>query len=737
MNIFTSVKSLLPCKILALTTLTFLSLSCGIKKEGVLDVVMRSGEMGSDASNALSQPPLFAAIGLSFEDKAVRGGFLEGMVTISRASDESSISHYVLYWGSDSETKLADLPSIAKLDKRNANLTFNIPAGTFKPAQATHLIVFTQNASGEMRKGTNLLIIDKGVPMNAAVSVAFTDSNGQGKFLSGDIQITKATDESDVTDYVVYWGKNSIEKLNPTPLTTLPKSRSPLASTLTNEAIPKGASHLLVFSKNKDGEMAIGFPCLIIDKGVPVNAAGSVAFTDTDVIGGKIAGEIQISKAADEIDITEYVIYFGSNATTKQSPTPIATLPKTSQNLRLILSEGTIRPTDANYLLVFTRNKDGEMASGVSSPIIDKGIVTQIATGHDNTCALLSDQSVKCWGLLIQYERNERGSSWSSTSSPTPIPSLSGVSSISNGGWHICALIGQIAKCWGRNEYGQIGSNNRTDTVSPQTVVQNNRPFSQVKAISAGGFNTCALSVYGLGYCWGSNSHGQLGRSDTGLYSPETMLVDPPYGLRVSSISSGGGLNCAIMEDKTVKCWGFNANGELGDGTTTDRSTPTTVLNLSNVRSISLGTRDSCALMEDKTVKCWGRRLRTPTSLPNLSNVKSIALGDDAGCAVMEDKTVKCWGDNYLGRLGFDHRNKDAAPSCSGWWSCGYIDSPTTVPNLSNVESVSIGYRHTCALMEDKTLKCWGFDLARIPILNRGYSVEELSSHIPKEVIGL
>lgn len=124
----------------------------------------------------------------------------------------------------------------------------------------------------------------------------------------------------------------------------------------------------------------IGCDVQINGNAFPLNGATSIAFTDTDPNGGSLAGDISIGKAADELTVTHYVIYWGSNSSTKltDSSAPLATLAKTGSNLLSTLIEGTTKPVSATHLIVFTKNIFGEMSNGVSVAIIDKG-------GDDNS----------------------------------------------------------------------------------------------------------------------------------------------------------------------------------------------------------------------------------------------------------------------------------------------------------------------------------------------------------------
>jgi hypothetical protein len=181
-----------------------------------------------------------------------------------------------------------------------------------------------------------------------------------------------------------------------------------------------------------------------------------------------------------------------------------------------------------------------------------------------------------------------------------------GVSAIAAGGFHTCALTTVAAvKCWGNNDTGELGDGTTTERHTPvKTVGLGN----SVKAIAAGGFHTCALTNAGGVKCWGWNRFGQLGDGTSGSgHYHSTPIGVSGLSSGVSAIATGGTHTCALMSSGGVKCWGNNQYGQLGDGTTTDRSTPVAAFGLSTgVSAISAGLEHTCARTNAGTVKCWG-----------------------------------------------------------------------------------------------------------------------------------
>lgn len=199
---------------------------------------------------------------------------------------------------------------------------------------------------------------------------------------------------------------------------------------------------------------------------------------------------------------------------------------------------------------------------------------------------------------------------------------------------------------------------NSDPMITPVLVYDSNyEEITTVVALSAGGSHTCALLKNGTVMCWGANNLGQLG-DDTTTDSNYAVRVQGLNGI-AKAISAGKNYSCATLSDNTVKCWGDNSKGQLGDGTMTNSAMPVDVVDLANVRSISAGNEHTCAILRDNTVKCWGANdkgqlgnLEKVNSLTPVDvlveginkNIRSISVGNKHSCALRNDNTVKCWG---------------------------------------------------------------------------------------------
>lgn len=197
-----------------------------------------------------------------------------------------------------------------------------------------------------------------------------------------------------------------------------------------------------------------------------------------------------------------------------------------------------------------------------------------IATGLDNSCALTASGGVKCWGL-DEYGQLGDGGATSHQPSPVDVVGLtSGVKAISASGNDACALLtGGGVKCWGDDGYGQLGDGGGPSRATPVDVVG---MTSGVAAISTGAYDTCALMTAGTVKCWGRNEVGGLGDGTTTPRSGPVDVVGLPPN--VTSISVGSEHACAVTSKGGIDCWGGNGFGELGDGTTTERLKPVQVV---------------------------------------------------------------------------------------------------------------------------------------------------------------
>lgn len=276
---------------------------------------------------------------------------------------------------------------------------------------------------------------------------------------------------------------------------------------------------------------------------------------------------------------------------------------------------------------------------------------------------------------------------------------------VSAGGFHTCAVSGDSAVCWGENSDGQLGNGGRLDSPFPVTVQGIAGPVE----VSSGATHSCALLPDGTVRCWGRNEFGQLGNA---AVASSATAVEVSGLSGAVSISAGNSHTCAALEDGTLACWGNNAFGQLGDGSFTRSASPVAVTGLAGAADVSAGGTHTCALISDGTVRCWGSSLRdqlgnsgiptgtgslSPVEVTGLSGAASISAGENHTCALLDDGSVRCWGDNSSGQLG-------------SFWAASNMptSSAPLSPGVSGAVSVAAGLSHSCAARSDGRVVCWG-----------------------------
>jgi alpha-tubulin suppressor-like RCC1 family protein len=278
-----------------------------------------------------------------------------------------------------------------------------------------------------------------------------------------------------------------------------------------------------------------------------------------------------------------------------------------------------------------------------------------------------------------------------------PVSPQATFASIAPGGSHTCALnAAGLAFCWGDNLYGQLGNGSQTHALKP-TAVSLGIAFA---SISSGDNHTCgvALSPKGAAYCWGQNSAGQLGDgSKTDRYTP--TLVSG--GINFFSVSAGNGFTCGLAVDGNAYCWG-PSSAELGTGSYQQTSVPVRVASSVPFASIGTGLQHACGLGTDGLAYCWGNggflgngvvsdtAHSRPVAVTGNIKFREFRTTYTGGCGIAQNDQTYCWG----GVLG------------------GSVVSPTVVPGGLTFSSLGSGptANHACGITATRVAYCWGID---------------------------
>ncbi|GAC1352336.1 MAG: hypothetical protein NVSMB1_14200 [Polyangiales bacterium] len=299
--------------------------------------------------------------------------------------------------------------------------------------------------------------------------------------------------------------------------------------------------------------------------------------------------------------------------------------------------------------------------------VVDLKHVAELVGKEKYTCVRLTDGTVKCWGS------NEMGQLGDGTHTdralPTTVSALTGVAEIAIGARHACARLSDgTAKCWGRNYDYQLGDGTDVDRQTPTTV----RGLTRVAHLAIGRANSCALLVDGTVKCWGSNHGGVLGyapQGNGGSFGEEfpgifrhTQPMRVPELSGVAQLAIGDFHACARLSDGTVRCWGSNRFGEIGEGTQYADSygRQVKVLGLTGADQVVLAPHYSCAQLANGTIAYWGHfgsaldddSQRNPIIVADLADVAQIAVSQNHSCVLLGDGAVKCRGSNASGQLG-------------------------------------------------------------------------------------
>jgi alpha-tubulin suppressor-like RCC1 family protein len=281
-----------------------------------------------------------------------------------------------------------------------------------------------------------------------------------------------------------------------------------------------------------------------------------------------------------------------------------------------------------------------------------------VRVGSAHTCGVTTDYAAYCWGY---NSKGQLGDSTTITrSSPVRVAGAHRFRQIRTGSQHTCALTtGNLAFCWGYNIYGQLGAGTTLPRRLTAVRVAGGLTFQH---LTGGPYHTCGLATSGKSYCWGLNEDGRLGDgTTTNRLSPRAVAG----GLGFRQLSAGGFHTCGVTAESRAYCWGGNPDGQLGDGTRTGHLTPAAVaggLLFDNLGAT--GNSHACGVTPDHHAYCWGRNTTgqlgdgttitrlTPTAVGGRAGFREVSTGGKDTCGLTPTDQAFCWGSNNKGQDG-------------------------------------------------------------------------------------
>ncbi|MDC0746157.1 RCC1 domain-containing protein [Polyangium mundeleinium] len=379
----------------------------------------------------------------------------------------------------------------------------------------------------------------------------------------------------------------------------------------------------------------------------------------------------------------------------------------------------------------------GGQGSGGQGGAAPELVAAKMAAGDAHGCAIGPQGTLRCWGS------NEFGQLGQGNTShlgdepgelpPADVPLGEPVLEVALGGAHTCVrLEGGSVRCFGYNEFGQLGQGNTSHIGDepgelPPPVVD---VGGTVMQLVAGGRHTCALLSTGGVRCWGDNDYGQLGQGHTSPIGDEPGEMPPPevpLGGAATYLFAGYDHTCARMETGALRCWGKNESGQLGLGSTNSvgdepgEMPPPDVLLGGTIAMGGAGDEHTCALLTSGAVRCWGTNKRFQLGHPDVDGIgdapgemppPDVAIGEGTptgigsghrfNCVRTAEGSLRCWGHNSAGQCG------SGATTYVGDMPGELPPPDVAVGGASPVSEVAAGYSHVCVRLESAAIRCWG-----------------------------
>ncbi len=418
-------------------------------------------------------------------------------------------------------------------------------------------------------------------------------------------------------------------------------------------------------------------------------------------------------------------------------PAPVVAALRDATDLALDERLGCARLPDGT-VMCWGENDQGQVGDGTTTlrlaPVAVQGLAgaAQVVVGRDAACARLDDGTVSCWGGNTYGQLGD--ASMKSSAVPRPVANVRDVVELAGGASHTCARHRDgTVTCWGMNQHGQLGQGMRAEDGYLGGLPAKVKGLANVTQLSLGSEHSCALHGDGTISCWGANTFGLLG-DGTQVWRTRPAKVQwrveqrvsrgLPPGVRVKTIAIGAAHACAGLDDGSVRCWGWNEDGQATAVKSDPVTVPAAVPGLTRVATLRLDARSSEATREDGTVVAWGANRKgvetlasaTPNDLcthaadgtltcslqeqtATLRDTTAFATGVGAACGLRKDGTVHCMGVNYAGQLGdgTTHQRLTFAP----------------VAGIAKVVQLVSAASLVCVRHADGKVSCWGGDPSR------------------------
>ena len=350
-------------------------------------------------------------------------------------------------------------------------------------------------------------------------------------------------------------------------------------------------------------------------------------------------------------------------------------------------------------------------SAAVVAAVVSPLSLLQVSAGQQHACGVATDGRAWCWGYAGngQLGNGNTGTELCGNSpcSKRPVAVLGGLRfrHVSAGWDFTCGVTtDDRIYCWGQNDLGQLGTATLSRISTTPVAVAGNRRYRQVRA---GGSSACAITMARTAFCWGANNRGQLGNG-TGSGSQVPVRVSGG-ALLWAQLTIGFEHACGVTTDGRARCWGVNILGELGDGSTSDRATPTAVAGGLRFAQIEGGPAHTCAVTTAGRGYCWGSGMAlgdgstgevahlTPNPIAGNRVFANVSSGANQSCGVTVSARGFCWGLN-AGTLGDGGTANRVTPAL-------------LAGGLSFIAVSVGGAEFSCGVATDARAWCWGQNL--------------------------